>query len=105
MDIVEWTHNQLVITDCALLPSPMGGNAHTLYAQGTVEEEPVVISFPPRLRSFSLPEAVALICYEAAKIKRQDLAETMLCAMFGENIGKRALMDSGYFKELARTLI
>lgn len=100
MDIVEWTHNQLVITDCALLPSPLGGNAHTLYAQGTVEQEQVIISFPPKLRSFSLPEAVALICYEAAKARRQDLALTMLCAMFGENIGKRALMDSGYFKGL-----
>jgi hypothetical protein len=104
MDIVDWTHKDLKIVDCAILPSPMGGNAHTLYAQGTVEEEPVIVSFPPSMRTFSLPEAVALICYTAAKLKRRDLAQTMLCHLFGENIGKRALMDSGYFKRLEAAL-
>ena len=100
MDIVDWTLNKLIITECAILPSPMGGNAHTLYAQGTLEGEDVVVSFPPNLRTFSLPEAVSLICFHAKQAKRQDLAATMLCQLFGENIGKRALMDSGYFETL-----
>lgn len=104
MDLVDWTLNKLIITECALLPSPMGGNAHTLYGQGTVEGEEVVVSFPTSLRTFSLPSAVELICSEAAKIKRQDLALSMLCSLFGENIGKRALMDSGYFKRLEQAI-
>lgn len=104
MDLVDWTLNKLIMLDCELCPSPMGGNAHTLLAYGTVEDEEVVVSFPISLRTFSLPSAVELICHEAAKIHRRDLAETMLCLLFGENIGKRALMDSGYFKRLEAAL-
>lgn len=103
MDVVHWNLDGLKITECALYPSPMGDNAHSMLAHGNLNGEEVVINFPRRLRTFNIKDVAELICNEASKINRRDLAEALLCKMFGDNIGKCAVVDSGYFKKLANS--
>ena len=101
MDIVSWHLEGLKILECAILPSPMGNHAHTMLVHGqTKDEEEVLVNLPYRLRTFNIKEVVGIICDEASRIQRRDLAEALLIKAFGEHVGKRALMDSGYFRKL-----
>lgn len=101
MHIVPWTLFKLDITDCAIIPNAIAPNAHSLVATGTYNGQQVAVEFPRRLRTFNIKEAVDLICEEADKIQRKDLAERLLTLAFGKNIGQRVLLDTNYFKELA----